>query len=765
MVIDATRRAFVAAGVWAVPVLTTAAHAPVGAASSSGRLSVAFSRPALYPDDVSTVRVTSVDDGGRPRSGEPVTLALGDPAQGVIDQPSGVTDGAGAYETTMRVRTGAVAATGTLTVSSAAGTASTGFEIRPLAVVMHDSAGSTTRIIALPQASQDETAALENRGFAHSDLQPTGRHVVSGDVLDVVVDADAPPTLSLAIGVRGPWRDFNGGQGRELTTVPLTPGRQRITAAQDGIVFVTNSSSERATGLTLSGGNPHPVWVKDRTKPEEFSAQLSSWSASPVVSLIGDRTFADFQRRLVDDMRSRGVGWDAADVVRRLDRILSYTCDVYGLSYGAVGIARKRPSRVYFSGADSGAGWAFATHQWLCFQIDTGASETLLTTPDTWGTWHEVGHTFQTPSYTWGGLGEVTVNISSLALQQRLTGEHRLDQWPEAKDRIARFFAQPVADRSFSQLTDEDPFYPLFLFDQLRQSFGEGFYPAVSQVYRVRRIRGLAMPSTDQEKKDLFAQVASQVADRNLGPFFTAWGVPISTSVLSALQSYPALQNQIWTATDSRDAHRERTVGYNLPVGTFAASNAALYLGDRDSSIGNVSETSSLDGSPSSVVGRESSAVNVGPTEGRVVAILQATDGTQEVLWRAVPVTVTSALEFVGWYDKRAGWIGMSADGSRLVVTSTGATPHEYYFQGKLYYQVTLQNASRQTVATVTVNGDETHDKVVAALNGVAVSSGYRLRVNAAEPSRVRVYQDSAQVGTLSTTPQTIVIRNGRFVV
>ncbi len=287
----------------------------------------------------------------------------------------------------------------------------------------------------------------------------------------------------------------------------------------------------------------------------------------------------------------------------------------------------------------------------------------------------------------------------------------------------------------------------------------------MSQGYRVRRIRGLAMPSTDQEKKDLFAQVASQVADRNLGPFFTAWGVPISASVLSALQSYPALQNQIWTAIDSRDAHRERTVGYNLPVGTFAASNAALYLGDRDSSIGNVSKTSSLDGSPSSVVGRESSAISVGPTEGRVVAILQATDGTQEVLWRAVPVMVTSALMFVGWYDKLVGWIGMSADGSRLVVTSTGATPHEYYFQGKLYYQVTLQNALRQTVATVTVNGDETHDKVVAALNGVAVSSGYRLRVNAAEPSRVRVYQDSAHVGTLSTTPQTIVIRNGRFVV
>jgi len=762
---DATRRSVLRAGAWTLPVVGVAALIPAAVASPTGKLTVATDRPRLYPDEVTTVRVTSSDEAGRPRTGDPVTLTLGDPRSGVIEQPSGVTDSAGVYTTTLRIRSDAAPGSGTLTGNSAAGVGSTTFEVRPVAVIMHAVGGASTRVIALPNGSQDQVITVENRGFAHSDLQPTGRHVSRGEVIDVVANPDAPATLSLIIGARGPWRSFNTGQSTDLQTVSLARGEQSVTAAQDGIVFVRNTSPDTAGELTVSGGSPHPVWVKDRTTPTEFADQLAAWTSAPVVSLVGERAFVDVQRRVVDDLASRGVSWDPADVVLRLDRVLSYTCDVYGLTFAAVGVARKYPGRAYFSGADSGAGWAFATNQWLCFQVDTGASETLLTTPDNWGTWHEVGHTFQTPAYTWSGLGEVTVNISSLALQQRLTGEHRLDQWTEAKDRITRYFSQAIGDRSFAQLTDEDPFYPLFLFDQLRQSFGEGFYPAVSQAYRVRRIRGLTMPSTDQDKKDLFAQIASQVADRDLGPFFTAWGVPITASVLSSLQTYPALQNQIWTAIDSRDAHRERAVGYNLPVAVLSAPTAALYLGDRDSSIGSVSGLSTLDGSPSSVRGRESSAINVGPTEGRVVAILQASDATQEVLWRAVPVTVTSALEFVGWYDKRAGWIGMSADGKRLVVTSTGATPHEYYFQGKLYYQVTLQNGFRQTLVSVTVNGDETHDKVVAALNGVAVSSGYRLRVNAAEPSRVRVYQDSAQAGALSSAPQTVLVRNGRFVV
>ena len=759
------RRTVLVAGAWAVPVVSLSTALPAhAAASQTDRVALTLSRAALYPDETATVSVTSVGPDGTPRTGDAVSLTVDNPGRVTIERPTGVTDASGVYTTTVRVRTDAVPGSLGISASTSAGSTSAALEVRQVTVIRHDETGASTRVLALPHGYQADIIVPENRGFTHSDLQPTGRYVLSGQVLQVEVEAGAPTTLSLAIGARGPWQAFNGGAGTDLSVTALVAGTQSITASQDGIVYVINHSETQTATLTVSGGSANPVWVKDRTTSAEFAAQLSQWTG-PVVSFVGERIFADIQRRVIDDMSSRGVVWDAANTVATLDRVLSSTCDVYGLTYAAVGVGRKRAGRVYFSGADSGAGWAFATNQWLCFQVNTGASETLLAEPDSWGIWHEVGHTFQTPSYTWNGLGEVTVNISSLAIQQRHTGHHRLDEWPEAKDRISRYFAQPVGDRSFDALTNEDPFYPLFLFDQLRQSFGEGFYPAVDQVYRVRRIRGLSMPSSDQDKKDLFAQVTSQVANRDLGPFFTAWGVPVTASVLTGLSSYPALQNQIWTAIDSRDAHREREVGYNLPVGALSVANVSLYLGDRTTSSGEVTGLSTLDGSASTLVARESAAINVGPTEGRLLAILQASDATQEVLWQTVPVTVTSAMQFVGIYDISAGWLGMSQDGKRLVATSTGFAPHDYYFKGKLYYQITLQNSRRQTIATVTVNGDETHDKVVTALNGVSVSNGYRLVVNAAETWRVRVYADSAQTGTLSSAPQTLTIRNGRFVV
>ena len=63
------------------------------------------------------------------------------------------------------------------------------------------------------------------------------------------------------------------------------------------------------------------------------------------------------------------------------------------------------------------------------------------------------------------------------------------------------------------------------------------------------------------------------------------------------------------------------------------------------------------------------------------------------------------------------------------------------------------------------MNGDETHDKVVAALDGLAIADGFTLVVDAAEVDRVRVYRDSARVDALTTRPQTLTIAGGRFVV
>ena len=48
------------------------------------------------------------------------------------------------------------------------------------------------------------------------------------------------------------------------------------------------------------------------------------------------------------------------------------------------------------------------------------------------------------------------------------------------------------------------------------------------------------MPTDDQEKIDLWAVLFAEEVDRDLGPFFVAWGFPLSASALDEMATRPA---------------------------------------------------------------------------------------------------------------------------------------------------------------------------------------------------------------------------------
>lgn len=756
------RRRVLTASAWAAPVVVLSATSPAYAVSATQSVAIAVWHPVLHPGEVSAVEVTVRDERGRGVAGAAVALSVSG-ASAFLERSTGVTDAWGTFSTILRVRDLQSSAAGLVTASTGGSSSSASFTVRKTAVIEHDADGRSTRVLALPHGSQDESAAAENRGMPHSDLQPTGRYVRSGEVLTVEVDGSPSWWLELNIGTRGPMQVFGADGSEGMASTVLTGGTNTITADRSGIVFVTNHSEWSAVPLVISGGHPQPVWVKGASTKDDFDAQMRSFSDAPIVTHVGDRIFADIQRSVIDAPDVSTV-YDPDLVTSRLDLAREHTDAIYGLSYDAVGVARKHGGRVYVSGPDSGGAYAFATYQWLSLHVSSGASRALARSTDWWTMWHEIGHTYQTPQYTWSGLGEVTVNISSLAAEKRTTGGNMLDDSPGLQQRISRYFADPVDKRHFENLTDEGPFYPLFLFDQLRRSFGDDFYAALSQKYRVRRALGRPSEGSDRQKIDSFALLTSEVADRDLGPFFRAWGVTVSEEVLAVMAQHPSLQHEFWTAITTADAPLERVVPYNPPTGTLWTPTDAVYLGDTAGSTAEVSDLGSVRGSRSAVVARGTLAVQVGSGTGRVYAVLESEEGTQEVLQRPVSVTAVSALEFVGFYDVMIGSIGISADGSHIVATSTGNQAHQIYFAGQVYYEVELRDAAGVTRTTVSVKGEDTAQAVADALHGVPCGEGDELVIRAAEPTRVRVYQDSNRVGTLTSNPTTVRISGGRFV-
>lgn len=396
-------------------------------------------------------------------------------------------------------------------------------------------------VVAVPWGVPRAEADRENRWFAHSNLQPTGRFVRRGQRLNVTVSG--PHAATIAIGLFGVYKDLNGGVAQSsFNHQSVQPGVPTwVTAPLDGLVYVTNEGRQPLQ-VVLEGGEPIPTFVGGVTTKASFDAQMTRWSRAPFATFIGEQVFADIQYHWVRDnvasvTAGRIAGWDQA---------AKLTNDIYGLSATSSGLDRKSSNRIHITNPDTGPGAASATNYRLTFH-GTGGAVLLQREADAlWGLWHEIGHSYQTPQYRWAGLTEVTVNLSSIAIEERLTGRNRLDTAALRAKRTA-FFESNTAQRDFDKQTDV--WFKLLMFDQLRRSFGESFYPRLSARYRQLRRDG-ADPRTDQEKRQLFALTVAQVADRNMAPFFEQWGIALDSSTRAALARLPALGHPIWNNHD-----------------------------------------------------------------------------------------------------------------------------------------------------------------------------------------------------------------------
>jgi hypothetical protein len=199
---------------------------------------------------------------------------------------------------------------------------------------------------------------------------------------------------------------------------------------------------------------------------------------------------------------------------------------------------RKRPERivadVQISAGYMHSGYPIMTH---LDAAEFGTDLARLTTKGSWGHFHELGHNHQSGDWTFGGTGEVTVNLFTLYILSRccavegpghpaITGEQREKK---TRDYLA-------GGRDFEQWK-KDPFLALIMYAQLQEGFGWDAYQRVFAEYAA--LPAEQRPKTDDEKRDQWLVRFSRTVARNLGPFFEAWGVPTSQEARDGLKDLP----------------------------------------------------------------------------------------------------------------------------------------------------------------------------------------------------------------------------------
>jgi hypothetical protein len=204
-------------------------------------------------------------------------------------------------------------------------------------------------------------------------------------------------------------------------------------------------------------------------------------------------------------------------------------------------IERSRPSpERYVSDRQISAGYM---HSGYPIMTHLDAAPRFVTVQDLrakgdWGMFHEMGHNHQSGDWTFGGTGEVTVNLFSLYVLETCCPGAPVHGGVTPENIAKRIRQHLVEHQADFEKWKGDPFTALVMYIQLRQAFGWEAFKKVFAEYRA--LPGDQRPQSDDDKRDQWLTRLSRTVGRNLGPFFQAWGVPTSDSARSALADLPA---------------------------------------------------------------------------------------------------------------------------------------------------------------------------------------------------------------------------------
>lgn len=369
------------------------------------------------------------------------------------------------------------------------------------------------------------------------DYQPSGLYVKKGERIGLEVSNLNPDyDLSSMIGFKPMWGDRNKTQENKLKN-----GANDVTATQDGIlsfIFVkregydTNSSTVK---IKVQGGKAFPLYQLNKTNLSNWQNDLKTMTDAPFVELVSEKVlitipYRDYLKKpilnipasfktihQVIDWEEELAGFDnsAPENMLTTNR-LHYLVDLYSTA--------KEREQYYMYASDYLIGMKRDNFTDLTEKLDKE-----------WGIWHETGHTHQQKSWTWESIGEITVNIFSLYVQEKFRLPSRLGTTEEGEttttfERARNYLAQP--DKNYLEQNEGDYnelFTKLVMFHQLKSVYGWDAFKKLHQHFRKQPFVA-DDEVADQEKASRFVYAMCLITKNNLVPFFKKWGFAIDTA-------------------------------------------------------------------------------------------------------------------------------------------------------------------------------------------------------------------------------------------
>lgn len=524
----------------------------------------------------------------------------------------------------------------------------------------------------------------------------------------------------------------------------LTPGENVISSPVGGILYFYNPNNQGdITAEVTNGGSHFPLFILGKHTKKDWDEMLKKYENPYAVELRGERSLITSSYDAVQDYMKNT---DPTELLKLHDQIIRIENKISGLSEESVGVAKAPKHYVQFveNRYPEEGNWMNAYYYRTSYVKNAMKyvldSKELKT--DGWGPWHEVGHLHQQAPWEWEDLGEVTVNIYSLAVQTKFGHQTRLEEEERYKAAFA-YLGQTDAQEKM------DEFEKLVMFWQLHLAYGDQFYPKLHQMYRM--LQNTEMPKSDEEKKQLFIYMTSKLAGQNLTPFFEKWGLTPKDDTRDKIEklNLPKLEKEIWLSTDSNPIREKQTGLYEVPYGE-----------PNDTKIQNVEIGTTYDEKKAKELvqnlgkGVKTTGVIMQdkPEVGEKTVKVEIMDekGNKNFIPVVVNIGYGDSLVFKG--------INYVDDGEiRSIVTlqhnqkkfSAISRPNKVHgnFGEETYFEFTLEDKNRIEKKKVTVRGNDKTEEFAKIINGLDFEYGDVVKVYHAEPDRLNWHQNNNFIG------------------
>ncbi|MED0996420.1 putative mucin/carbohydrate-binding domain-containing protein [Bacillus mobilis] len=584
----------------------------------------------------------------------------------------------------------------------------------------------------LPKGNVEEMRELHQRRMNFSSYEPTGIYVKPGE--EVVIQVEGTQQIKAYIGTYSYEKE-------EPKQFNLNPGDNKISSPNGGLLYFYNYHNiGEVVAKVKKGGTQNPLFILGKHTTEDWKRMLKESPNPYAIEMKGENSLLTMHPETVAEHLKQE---DPTALLKKHDEIINIEHKISGLSKDGAGVANQGKHSIHFVEDWYTKNYMYATSYRTAYSKGNLGPVLNLEelTNDGWGPWHEVGHQHQQNTWLWDGLGEVTVNIYSLAVQTTFGHKTRLEQ--EGRYEAAfTYLGKPDAQEKMNV------FEKLVMFWQLHLAYGDQFYPNLHQMYRL--LHDTELPKSDEEKKQMFIYMTSKVAGQNLIPFFDKWGLFANDATREKIEklNLPKLEKEIWLSTDSNPIREKQTELYEVPygepnngeiqnvvIGTTYDEKKAKELVQN---LGEGVKTTGVIIQDKPEIGRKTVKVEIIDEKGNknlIPVVANVVYGDSLLVYG------------LGYRDgDLKSIVTLHHDTKKFSATDTKNLIHDY-FKDEKYFEFTLYDKDGREKKNIAVKGLENTKAFAGEVNGLAFEYGDVVKVYHAESSRLHWYQKGSYAG------------------